>query len=295
MSGHDFRGRLDGAVGRKSSGHGQKRNGGGVVLQGKDGIRVLLGHFVKLGCLDNKIAKIGVDRWRARQKGQETQDADGDQNRHRHLEGERPFFGSPHRPLVHFCFGAWEKMISLEGNVGVGKSTVLRELERRGLRVCFEAVDHWTLLEPFYRDPARFGFGFQLQVLASYAATPEQTQIVERSSQAALSVFVPLAARNGNLTAEQVDQLHAVRNFLPLPPIQKFVFLVASPDLCLRRVAWRNRDGEDRITLDYLRQLDVEYQRFMNEIPDNQKLIIHIQEVDSPAIIADQIIEQLGL
>ena len=186
-------------------------------------------------------------------------------------------------------------MISLEGNVGVGKSTVLRELERRGVRVHFEAVDHWTLLEPFYREPARFGFGFQLQVLASYAATPIQTQVVERSCDAALGVFVPLALRNRHLTHEESDELHRVANMLPLPLIRRFVFLVAPTELCFRRIAWRNRDGEDRITLEYLQQLEESYERFMNAIPDNEKLVLHIQEVDSPADIADLIIRELGL
>lgn len=179
--------------------------------------------------------------------------------------------------------------------MGVGKSTVLRELERRGIRVHFEAVDHWTLLEPFYRDPARFGFGFQLQVMASYAATPAQTQIVERSCDAALDVFVPLARQNGHLTDEEENELRRVSQMLPLPRIRRFVFLVAPAEMCLRRIAWRNRDGEERITLQYLQQLEASYARFMNDIPDNEKLVLHVQDVDSPADIADTIIRELGL
>jgi deoxyadenosine/deoxycytidine kinase len=186
-------------------------------------------------------------------------------------------------------------MISLEGNVGVGKSTVLRELERRGLHVHFEAVDHWTLLEPFYRDPARFGFAFQLQVLTSYAATPAHTQIVERSSDAALEVFVPLAEQNGNLQQHEAHELRRMANMLPLPQIQRFVFLVADPELCLRRIAWRHREGEERITLAYLQQLDQAYARFMAGIPDNRKLMIPIQEQDSPASIADRIVHAMGI
>ena len=186
-------------------------------------------------------------------------------------------------------------MISLEGNVGVGKSTVLRELERRGVRVHFEAVDHWTLLEPFYRDPQRFGFAFQAQVLTSYAATPPLTQIVERSAEAALGVFVPLAQENGHLNPNDVLHLRGLADALPLPPIHRCVFLVASPELCLRRIAWRHRDGEERITLQYLQQLDAAYARFIETIPDNRKLVLYIQEHDSPVAIADRIMHALGL
>lgn len=184
-------------------------------------------------------------------------------------------------------------MISLEGNVGVGKSTVLRELERRGVRVQLEAVDHWTLLEPFYRDPARFGFAFQLQVLTSYAATSPQTRIVERSSEAAMEVFVPLAQANGHLTPDEVRHLRNVSDMLPLPRIQRFIFLRASPELCMRRIAWRHRDGEERISMEYLLQLDAAYNRFIEAIPDNQKMIIDVRNDDSPANIADMIMNAL--
>jgi hypothetical protein len=44
-----------------------------------------------------------------------------------------------------------------------------------------------------------------------------------------------------------------------------------------------------------LQQLEESYERFMNAIPDNEKLVLHIQEVDSPADIADLIIRELGL
>lgn len=186
-------------------------------------------------------------------------------------------------------------MISLEGNVGVGKSTVLRELQRRGIRVQPEAVDHWTLLESFYHNPRRFGFGFQLQVLVSYCATPMNTQIVERSSEAALQVFVPLAEANGHIRADEAHELRRMAAMLPVPDIRRFVFLVADPALCLRRIAWRNREGEERITLEYLRQLDDAYARFMGGIPDNQKVIVAVHEDDTPSMLADRIVNALGI
>jgi deoxyadenosine/deoxycytidine kinase len=180
-------------------------------------------------------------------------------------------------------------MFSLEGNIGVGKSTVLRELERQGVRVHLEAVDHWTLLEQFYSDPARFGFAFQLQVLVSYVNTPEDTQVVERSIDAALRVFVPLAQESGNMTPNDTEDLFRVAQRLPVPPIQKFVFLRAPVDMCLRRILWRDRDGESHITREYLEQLESKYEDFINSLPEDRKIVIDVQEGDSPAAIAQRI------
>lgn len=184
-------------------------------------------------------------------------------------------------------------MFSLEGNIGVGKSTVLRELERQGVRVHLEAVDHWTLLERFYEDPARFGFAFQLQVLVSYVNTPESTQVVERSLDAALKVFVPLAQDAGNMTPNEAEDLFRVAERLPVPHIEKFVFLRAPVDLCYHRIMWRDRDGESNITREYLERLQSKYEDFLNSLPEDRKLVIDVQEEDSPADIAQRIRAQL--
>jgi len=180
-------------------------------------------------------------------------------------------------------------MFSLEGNIGVGKSTVLRELERHGVRVHLEAVDHWTLLERFYADPARFGFAFQLQVLVSYVNTPEDTQLVERSKDAALHVFVPLAQEAGTMSPFDVEALFHVAHRLPFPPIHKFVFLRAPVDVCLRRILWRDRDGESHITREYLERLESKYEKFIDALPEERKIVIDVNEGDSPAAIANRI------
>ena len=175
----------------------------------------------------------------------------------------------------------------------MGKSTVLRELERLGVRVQLEAVDHWTLLEKFYRDPRRFGFAFQVQVLASYANTDEDIQVVERSLDAALQVFVPLSQEAGSITPEDAEELQRIAARLPVPAIDKFVFLMAPVDLCLQRLTWRNRDGEERITREYLQHLEEQYNTFINSLPDSRKVVLHIGALDSPREIADRILQEL--
>ena len=46
-------------------------------------------------------------------------------------------------------------LVSLEGNIGAGKSTLAEELRRRGRTVIVESVDSWgDTLALFYEDPA---------------------------------------------------------------------------------------------------------------------------------------------
>jgi len=63
------------------------------------------------------------------------------------------------------------RVLSLEGNIGAGKSTLIRLLKARGLQAVEEPVARWqsvndgeggpNLLDKFYRDPTRWAFTFQ--------------------------------------------------------------------------------------------------------------------------------------
>ena len=61
-------------------------------------------------------------------------------------------------------------MLFIEGNVGSGKSTFLKLLEKNGYKIILEPVDEWTqlknkddknLLENFYADQERYAYTFQ--------------------------------------------------------------------------------------------------------------------------------------
>ena len=184
-------------------------------------------------------------------------------------------------------------LCSLEGNVGVGKSTVLRELEKRGVRVHQEAVEHWTLLERFYKDPVTFSFAFQNQVLSSYAATPPETQLVERCADIALGVFVPMLQERDSLTEEEVTLLHEIKEALPLRPIRKFIYLQADVDLCMQRIAWRSRGGEEAISKQYLKDLDSQYMRFFETLDASRYTIVTVTEDLTPTQVAELVLAAL--
>lgn len=98
---------------------------------------------------------------------------------------------------------ACPRTISLEGNIGVGKSTLLEALRGRCFQTVDEPLEKWrgetgsgeaqtNLLELFYRDPQRWAFTFQSAAFLSRAqmaadalqrADPQSTFILERSIQ----------------------------------------------------------------------------------------------------------------
>ena len=171
-------------------------------------------------------------------------------------------------------------MISIEGNIGVGKSTVLKALEKQGLKVCEEKVDAWTLLAPFYQDPS-LAFFFQLQVLSSYADA--KCDFLERSPQSAL-LFAQILFKDKHLTLFEMELIKIVASKLFKP---RHIYLRLPAEKCLERIQKRDRKGE-AISLEYLTKIEKEHDDFF-------KNVITLSGDETPEEIAELIKQNVCL
>jgi len=171
-------------------------------------------------------------------------------------------------------------MISIEGNVGVGKSTVLNVLKERGHKVREEQVGAWTLLAPFFKDRS-LAFFFQLQVLASYADA--QCEFLERSPASAL-LFAKILFRDNNLSLFEMELLKIVASKLFSV---KHIYLRLDAAKCLERIQKRRREGEV-YSMEQLLKIEKEHDDFFTNV-------IHLNGQESPEEIADMIKQNDGL
>ena len=170
-------------------------------------------------------------------------------------------------------------IISIEGNIGSGKSSILHHLEQyydyigRGQNIVFlkEPVDEWstirdadgeTILAKFYKDPAKYAFAFQIMAYATrlnilrktIAENPECTVLIcERSLEADKQIFANMLHDDGLI--DDVSYQIYCRNFSEYAPdfkVDKVVYIDASPEKCFSRIAKRSRSGEANIELGYL-------------------------------------------
>ena len=162
-------------------------------------------------------------------------------------------------------------MISIEGNVGVGKSTVLGELEN----VREERVDSWTLLPAFYRDSKKYSFAFQLQVVASYADA--EVSYLERSAHSAYHVFSAILHADGFLDDEEMQLLKTVID--KLPKSDHHIYLRLPAEQCLERIKKRARNGEESISLEYLKKIEERHDAIF-------KNVIYLEGHETPSEIA---------
>jgi deoxyadenosine/deoxycytidine kinase len=166
------------------------------------------------------------------------------------------------------------KIISVEGNIGTGKSTLLAELKSRYAAdpsICFleEPVGVWntitdasgvTILEKYYADQKRYAFSFQMMAYISRislmrAALKENKYrliIIERSVYTDSAVFAKMLFDDQKIEdIEYTIYRTWVNEFISDFPPVKFIYLQASPEVSLQRVGIRARPGEV-IPLEYL-------------------------------------------
>lgn len=164
-------------------------------------------------------------------------------------------------------------VVGVEGNIGVGKSSVLRELGRRhpAWLQLEEPVERWaTELGEAHADPLGKSVGLQEHISrclleraeSQTAETLAKAPVVlmERSLEASQHVFTRLASERGYIGHDAVGSLDAllherIKRHRAVLPTHAVVYLVTSPETALQRVRKRGRECERLLQLELLKDL----------------------------------------
>ncbi len=198
--------------------------------------------------------------------------------------------------------------IAIAGNIGVGKSTLTSLLSQEmGWEPFFEAVDDNPYLSDFYRDMRTWGFHSQVFFLSRRLHHHYQlmqhpnTVVQDRSVYEDAEVFAGNLYRQGLMSERDYAsyrELYEVVCAL-LPPPTLIVYLRASVDTLLRRIALRGRDFERKISGEYLAQLNTLYEEWVSNFALCPVLTIPTDAVDfvqyqeHRRLIVDQIVAAL--
>jgi deoxyadenosine/deoxycytidine kinase len=176
------------------------------------------------------------------------------------------------------------RIISLDGNIGVGKTTLLDYIQKRfpDVIIVKEPVDVWThlkdeqgssLLELFYKDKRRYAFTFQQAAMLSRLlllqkavaeAKPGSLILTERSVLTDRFVFAEMLYTSGDLSKLEKDLYDQWYNaFAAQLPIAGIVYITTSVDTAFERIQTRARDGEATISKEYLEALDRQHRAWL--------------------------------
>lgn len=162
-------------------------------------------------------------------------------------------------------------IITIGGNIGCGKSTVLERLKQHNYSVFNEPIEKWgSWLDLFYSDKPRYSFPFQMKILIDFLYfeknTADRLLITERSPQDSLHVFSKALVDSKDLSYMEFNLLKEyVDKFGWIPDI--YIYLRTSPEVCQERMNSRNRDCESGVALDYLREIHAKYESFSTKLP----------------------------
>jgi deoxyadenosine/deoxycytidine kinase len=165
-----------------------------------------------------------------------------------------------------------KKFIAIAGNIGVGKSTLVRLLSQRlGWEPFYEPVTENPYLADFYRDMATWSFHSQvfflthrLQIHHNLVHYPGSA-IQDRSVYEDAEIFAQNLYVQGNLSQRDWQTYRALYQTLAefLPPPDLVIYLRASVPTLLARIDQRGRSYERSIAPEYLERLNQLYENWI--------------------------------
>lgn len=186
-------------------------------------------------------------------------------------------------------------IISIEGNIGSGKSTLVSELEKyfkdnNNIGFLQEPVDIWntikdengtTILEKFYENNEKYAFQFQMMAYISRLSIMKNAIkqnkykyiITERSLYTDSNIFAKMLYDDKKISEIEYSIYKMwFEEFINDIPLTKIIYVKADPQISLERVITRNRLGEN-IPLSYLQRCHNYHESWLSQT-DYDKLTL---------------------
>ncbi len=199
--------------------------------------------------------------------------------------------------------------VAIEGVIGVGKTTLARLLQSTfDAEVLLEVFEENPFLSDFYADRARYAFQTQIFFLLSrYHQQNNNVPKILSAGKNLLSdyTFAKDALFAGiNLKGDELamyDKVHeALGEKIPKPDL--LVYLQASTDTLMNRIAFRDRPYERKMERSYIDELNQAYEEFFSKPFDHTPVLKIdsndlniIQNTEHIKLVENRIRETLGL
>lgn len=190
-------------------------------------------------------------------------------------------------------------LVSIEGNIGAGKSTLLKRLRSTHPEWTFieEPISAWfsicnedgaNILEAFYKDRKRWSYTFQnCALLTRYQYIEDAVNkyrenmvnkhsksthifLTERCLDTDYHVFTKMLHAEGSINSMEMQLYEKLLRQLQLTStkLAAIIHVNTPPALSAERIKQRGRNGEESISLDYLKSLD----KFQNQWIENTSI-----------------------
>lgn len=176
--------------------------------------------------------------------------------------------------------------IAIEGNIGVGKTSLARLLVKRlGGRLIEERVDDNPFVERFYDDMGAYAFQTQLVFLMN--RYKQQLSLGQKDLFADLVVLDYIFARDRifahvNLSDDELALYERIASELEAKIIKPdlIIYLQASSSVLFDRIQIRDKAFERMISLDYLETLNDAFNHYFFNYSGGSLLVVNTDAMD---------------
>jgi len=183
-----------------------------------------------------------------------------------------------------------QNIISIEGNIGVGKSTFTNILQNifRESKIVEEPVDMWlntitksgeNILGLFYKDIPRWGYTFQnlayvtrMMKIQDAIKTNKSIIFLDRSLGTDKNVFEKMLYDDKLITDIEHNMYNLwcdfYKNYVNNMSSWKYIYLRCNPNTSYERIKKRGREEEKNITLEYLEKLHKYHEEWLMNTKD---------------------------
>jgi len=191
-------------------------------------------------------------------------------------------------------------VISIDGNIGAGKSTVLNYLKKTyKYNIDVEPVDDWIpFLQDMYKNN-KDAFEFQIKVwmdrVFNTNYTVKDITITERSAFFQWHVFSKANFENGKLKERQYTILKNLYEKCHVIPDMQF-YIRTEPQKSYDRIHKRSRNCESEIPLDYIETLHHLHENAYEMLLENNTPNVYLIEMEGKTVqqIGDEIYQTIA-
>ena len=206
-------------------------------------------------------------------------------------------------------------IVSIEGNIGSGKTTLIQRLEERyGSLLGFnekkyvflrEPLDVWNsvrdrdenILQKYYREPKKYALPFQIMAYITFHQrlvdaikdADENTVIIcERSMESSCTIFAKMLRDSGIIDEVNFQILIMFYEKMELIPVDAIIYLDTDVKTNIERIKKRARSGEEKITQEYLENCRKKHEEWIKVLTSNLVVDQYDDKKPTPVLRLDE-------